>query len=64
MAVLLNKEIAEIDIRIVEKAFERYYSNTNSCNKAIKRIREIRNIEINKNVINDFVKISRTIIKG
>lgn len=64
MAILMNKRIAEIDIRLVELAFRRYYSNYNSYRRAIKRIREKSNIEINENVINDFVQISRTIIHG
>lgn len=61
---LINRNIIEWDFSLFEKACRKYYSKRNSADHAIRRVKRSKEIEIHEGVIDDFVEISKGIIKG
>ncbi len=61
---LINKQIIEWDYAFFCKAAKQYYEKSNSADKAIKRVRNCGELQINEGVVDAFVQISKAIING
>lgn len=59
---LINKQIIEWDYAFFCKAAKEYYEKSNSADRAIKRVRNCGELQINEGVVDAFVQISKAII--
>ena len=59
---LINRQIIEWDYAFFCKAAKQYYEKSNSADRAIKRVRNSGELQINEGVVDAFVQISKAII--
>lgn len=59
---IMDRRLIEYDYEIFRRACAKYYDNDDSKRKAIYRVKRSNEVEIHEHVIDDFVRISRSIV--